>query len=293
MFRAVAILSALLACALLAAPAPATRPLFGAGGVVTPADLEPIAFQTREKDGKKDARDPRADALGVALHMPRNRFRPGEPIPAYFLVRNYSREPVGLDLRLDLFARPLELRNSCKVRLVRSDTGMEVPYVGRGVWACGGPSPVVIPGRGHYCVRGDLAEGETRPLSAGEYECSWSYTGLWSRPVRFTVLPGKEKGREGSPASGEIRFLEIVPPRGESAEAPAGARLIPHSAGKVAAALAVGVTGSHYPDIRDLPGRDDRIAASAEWLSDGKGERLRVTLRPARSGKVVHLSTLR
>lgn len=280
MFRAVLLLSSVsaLPALLLAAPAPPGKPVFGAGGVVTRAALETISWK-RASSGDRELR--RLASLGVALHLPRTRFLHGDPVPAYFLVRNFGREEVGLDMRLDLFCTPFALNNSCSLSLIRQTDGKNALAVQRNQWKCGGPGLGRIPAAGHYCVRGDLSQADGGILPPGQYECSWAYAGLRSQVVPFTILPRRDGVVPAVPAPRRIRILEIVRPSAGGAKEPTSGEveLIPQGTGRFATALALGVTGAHHPDLDDLPGRDALLAASAQWVREKGGERIRVTLR--------------
>src|SRR5687767_13679471 len=85
----------------LAEPAPPPRsvegPTFGDGGLLTDADLKKVTFESVRFDYR--TRKPVVLVLAgvprpydVAVHMPRTRFREGEPIPAYFVLRNNTNQ---------------------------------------------------------------------------------------------------------------------------------------------------------------------------------------------------------
>src|SRR5262245_66048768 len=97
-------------------PAEADRPAFGANGLLTRADLEKLRFTAlRDPDPREDRR---VAGLAVAVHMPRTRFRHGEPVPAYFGLKNPDREARGLDMQLALHGPRPTTWNGCDV-LVR------------------------------------------------------------------------------------------------------------------------------------------------------------------------------
>src|SRR4051812_22566229 len=109
MLRLLALLPLALLPAVVAAPVPPGRVEFGTGGLLSRADLEKVAFDTRpatREDGRpfpedgelerkgdeKQKEQPdasrRANRYDLAAHMPWTKFRAGEPIPVYLVLRN-------------------------------------------------------------------------------------------------------------------------------------------------------------------------------------------------------------
>src|SRR5215470_9204550 len=98
---------ALLPAALAAPVPPGGRVEFGSNGLVTRADLEKIKFDSRlVKDAEDFVERKPADEVrpknryDVAVHMPWTKFRAGESIPAYFVLRNNRGYALRLDARL-------------------------------------------------------------------------------------------------------------------------------------------------------------------------------------------------
>jgi hypothetical protein len=288
-----------------AAPVPAATPAraFGDRAVLTAADLAKLDYSAPVTDAEALRQHPNLNGAAVALHLPKLRFHTGEPIPAYFVVRNRSDKPLGLDMRLDLFTTPPGKRNSCAIRLVNRSAGEEDRFIDKQVWACGSGSHVTVPEHGYYVAAGDLARGATGPLPPGEYECVWNYSFAKSNAVRFSVIGERPKKTPGKAAFPDVRFLELTehgdrerkkaeklekagPPKPVVWRKPG---LHPIPAGGFAAALGVGLDGKYYPDVRRLPESDQLLQVTAEWTFGAAGDRLRVHLRPTRLGGEVVL----
>src|SRR4051812_14426181 len=113
MYRALPLLLLAALPAAVAAPVPReVLPEFGFNGLLTEDDLEKVKFDSRpvmdkevddavskareieelrkvEDVRKKERFKERPKNLyDVAVHMPQTKFRPGEPVPAYFVLRN-------------------------------------------------------------------------------------------------------------------------------------------------------------------------------------------------------------
>jgi hypothetical protein len=269
---------------------------FGARGELSKEDLAAIPFASR-LDPELKGSDLGVAELATALHMPRTRYVEGEAIPVYFIVKNESHRARGLDMRLDLFG-PCPIRvNSCSVHLRNCSDGTEVPFFRIGVWACGGPPPVVVPAHGYYCVRGDFSRSAGGPLPPGEYECSWDYARLRSNTVKFTVAPVDSRRKLGGAARAATTAFLVL--QGQfhgrvpnfQLEKPS---VVPRSVSSIAAALAVGVTGKYYPDLAHLPSQDSWIDLSAQLVPAGKPgqfDRLAITLSPRRKDPRLVLPT--
>src|SRR5262245_14795111 len=185
----------------LLAPVPrdAERPTFGKSGLVTRADLEKVKFDTRLYVGRDN--QPAAPELAaqprdydLAIHLPWSRFREGEPMPAYFVARNNLDRDLSLPDYPQLFGPDPILTSSCDIYVLDKATGK---------WM-GGPryriscdrarsGDEVIPAKGYYVVKGDLAGMGGEPLPAGEYEVHWRFalhdgqgTRIAAAPVTFT-----------------------------------------------------------------------------------------------------------
>lgn len=283
-----------------AAPVPtaAEKPRF-AGGIVTKADLDRLPFPARDPLllPAIEERCPGSKHAALALYLPRTRLSVGEPVPAYFVVKHTGRrEPLGLHMRLDLFRPTPGLRNSCAITLTPRSGGSVGSVLLRTI-SCGGGPLVEVPVGGYYIAKGDLGRLASGPLPAGEYDVSWSYTGIPSNSVRFAVVADREPPRGVRPVHA-LRFLEIterderleqVQKKLERVDEPvvwAKPGLAPLDASGVAAELGVGVGERFYPDLHDLPESDDVMLATAEWEKD----RVFVTLRPNTPNRAVRLA---
>src|SRR5262245_23718991 len=125
MLRLLPLLAFALLPAAIAAPVPpGGRVEYGASGVLTRADLEKIKFDSRlvmdaeDFVERKPANEVRPkNRYDVAVHMPWTKFRAGEPIPAYFALRNNRGYPLRLDARLSLSGPEPTTWNSCDIRV--------------------------------------------------------------------------------------------------------------------------------------------------------------------------------
>jgi hypothetical protein len=268
------------AAALLAVPLPTEKqpsyrePLFGSGGVLTRAELDRLPFDEPAPVADETDDGPLPSNVALGVHLPRTVFSVGAPIPCYFLVRNRTNQPVGMDMRLDLSGPEPEHRNSCSIQVRDLRTGKGVPFLARHCWACGGRSGIELKPNGYYCTRGDLSRTADGFLSPGRYEVSWTYCSRRSGAVSFTVK-GAAAERKPAPRS-SIAFLEFTR-AGAREEGEAGderapevwdkVELRPRQADEIAAALALGHEGRYYPDIRELPHRDDLAHVTARWSS--------------------------
>lgn len=295
----------LLACVALlpvavAAPVPTeTRPEFGTSGILTAADLEKVRFDSRiAKEGKEaaDTNPPiNQKSIDVAVHMPWTKFREGEPVPAYFVLKNKRAETLRLGSRMDFLDRFPHLQGGeCWFDIRNKATGESVVDGLAASTNCGGGSLVDVPAKGFWVVKADLSVVSEKPLPAGEYEVDWRYGRVASAPVAFTV--GKGDGRkpvvpkhksvhffhltEGGEYLREFRYVD-EPVRWQESE------LQPTNAEKMVAALGVGQNGVYIPDVRTIPSADKLVEASLEWRPYRSGDRLAVTLRAAPPHKEV------
>jgi hypothetical protein len=306
--------------AALAAPVPrGVRPDFGTNGLLSRADLEKIAFDSRpalregagewsdaaeaeepekrrEDEPKKPPVPLRANRFDVAVHLPWANFRAGEQMPVYFVVRNNRRSVLGLNSQLDLSGPEPHIHGSGMSFDVRDcGTGKSVPTGVKISTNCGGGSLVDVPEFGFYCVRGDLNHLTARPLVPGEYEVDWRCGKLASAPVRFTVAASDDKPRSAAKRppfcfyhlthdSDERNRAERVE-CDERTDGPflwPDCRAEPVRADAMAAALAVGPDGALVPDVRTIPTADRFVEAWAVWKPYRDGDRVAVTLRAVR-----------
>lgn len=239
--------------------------------------------------------------LAMGLYLPRRRFRLSEPMPAYFVLKNVTKKPLPLDMRLDIQFRN-DLSNSCFVdlRCTKVAEGYELkPDLSSRTWRCGGESLVTAPANGYYCVRGDLRNlGANVP---GDYVVKWGGLGCVSNEIAFTVLPPDGDSPEHRPFTAaaiamvgddpeaiheleELRKFEDVRPQPKID--PAYLTKLPFAS--MAAALSVGVDGVIYPDILNLPDSDKFITATARF-NDPKSTKLPrnlvLTLKPKQHNK--------
>jgi hypothetical protein len=299
---ALAALPVAVAVAVAAPVPPGTRVEFGTNGLLARADLDKVKFDSRPvrqgERGFEEApeREPEAEAVrrddparpknryDVAVHMPWTKYRAGEPVPAYFVLRNNRGDPLGLDARLALSGPEPTTWNSCGIDVRDAKTGKPVYVTSRTGWACGGGALVEVPADGFYCVKGDLGRTAAgTPLPPGEYEVAWRYRALQSAPVTFTVhaADGKPTAAARRPA---YRFYRLRPGRDDAEDSPRSPVVrracdlggVFHE--ELSAALAVG-EGTLVPDVHAIPAADRLVEARVEWKPYRDGDRVAVTLR--------------
>lgn len=285
-FALIAALAAL-PFAVVAAPVPEPVPKpFGTDGIVSRAELEALAFDSRAVPDKERTRDrvrrvveiqkrraeddgapPKvrpANRFDVGVHMPATRFKVGEPVVAYFVVRNNRAEELDLDGRLDFADGTPVVCNDCDLRVLDARNGK--PPIGEGMlqlYKCGRREMLLVPSDGFYCVKGDLG-----PLPAGEYTVDWRCGEFRSAPVRFRVF---DRDGHAPPAIRAVRsnylffHLDDDDERDhDDLEVPEGGpmrrfvALEEFPAEEMAAALACGGEDgfAFVPDARAIPSRD-------------------------------------
>ena len=307
-----------------AAPVPpGTRAEFGTDGMLSRADMEKVGFDTRaaKRDGNRDwpedaireEKEPEdrrkpavpdkprpANRYDLAVHMPWAKFRPGEPVFAYFVLRNNRDAALRLGSRMDLSGAYPEFRGggiSFDVRDRATNTS-----VLKGLAAstnCGGGSLVDVPADGYYCVRGDLnriAGG----LAPGDYEVDWRCGRLASAPVRFTVTKDDALKPAAVAKPTRTRFFHLThaPHEDDEREPPRGGpffragNLDSIYSGQFESAVAVGPGGAYVPDVRAFPAADKLVEAVIEWKPYRAGDRVAVTLRAVPPHKEVRFDDL-
>lgn len=297
---------ALLPAAVAAPVPPGGRVEFDTNGLLTRAELEKVRFDSlplkagekfiereREREEmvqrdvvKRDLTKPRPNnPYDVAVHMPWTRFREGEPIPAYFVLRNNRGKTLSLDGRLSLFGPEPATWNSCRIDVRNAKTRQSVNVLSKGGWSCGDRGLVDVPADGFYCVRGDLGHtADGKPLPPGTYEVDWRYGALYSAPVKFTVsqVDGKLAATAKRPA---FRFYRIEHTRLQELIKDSNEPILWHEcelasvrAEDMADALAIG-GDILVPDIRTIPSADKYLEAWIEWKPYRDGDRVAVTLR--------------
>jgi hypothetical protein len=269
---------------------------------LTRAELDQLPFDDSVPADSEADEGPSVGKIVLGVHLPRTVFSVGEPIPCYFLIRNRTDQPVGLDMRLDLSGAEPDHRNSCNIHVRDLRTGKNVPFLARHCWVCGGHSGIELKANDYYCTRGDLSRSGDGFLPAGRYEVSWTYYSRRSAPLYFMVK-GAATERKPAPRS-SITFLEVTrtgarEKRGDRDECAPEVwdkiEVRPRHVDDISAALALGHEGRYYPDIRELPSRDDLVYVTAAWEFKETGDRLKVTIHPndpnlgARLGGQPHL----
>ncbi|MBM3982272.1 MAG: hypothetical protein FJ304_18795 [Planctomycetes bacterium] len=298
--------------ALVAAPVPPKPPSeFGAKGVLSRAELETVTFDTRaapKRDGDRDWADdavieerviedrrkpdapakPRpANRYDLAVVVPAARARAGDPVYAYFVLRNNRDTTLRLGSRMDPSGGYPEFHGGGMGFDVRDRTTGKSALKGLAASTnCGGGSLVDVPADGFYCVRGDLNR-VAGGLAPGEYEVDWRCGKLASAPVRFTVLPNPG-AKPAAPAKPDrARFFHLNHNLEDDDEGDgfrAGAfvrdgRLSSLYAGQFESGLAVGPGGAYVPDARAIPAADALVEAWIEFKPYREGDRVAVTLR--------------
>lgn len=298
---------ALLPAAFGAPVPPDTRPDFGTNGLLSRADLEKVVFDTRaikradgrewpeetepeERKGEEkrdEALPQRANRYDVAVHLPWAKFRAGEPMPVYCVLRNNRGAVLGFRSRIDLSGdRPEGQGSGLSFDIRDRATGASVLGGMSASTNCGGGSLVDVPAFGFYCVKGDLNRLTGAPLPPGEYEVDWSCGKLAAALVRFSVAPGDTKPKPVARRS-HITFLHLQPGSDddrlpERAGEPIQWRegnLNSVYTGSMLSALAVGPGGAYVPDARTIPTADKMVEAWAVWKPYRDGDRVMVTLR--------------
>jgi hypothetical protein len=322
-FALVATLAAL-PFAVVAAPVPKPAPKpFGTNGIVSRAELEALTFDSRPvppadrkrdrvkrviEDQKKvqaaeDAGPPKvrpANRYDVGVHVPAVRLFVGEPVVAYFVVRNNRDEELYLDGRLN-FADGAPLAcNDCDLRLTDARTGKPAHFRTRQQIESSRHDELLIPADGFYCAKGDLG-----PLPAGEYQIDWRCGEFRSAPVRFRVFdrdgPARPVARAARPGYLFFRLeddynrerQEFEPKDDEPHRRFVALEDLP--ANEFAAALSTGSASdgqTFVADVRDIPSRDQQVIVSVDWHPYRSGDRIAVTLRAAPPFKTVRFAEL-
>ncbi len=303
MLRLLPLLALALLPAAVAAPVPpGGRVEFGAHGLLTRADLEKVRFDSRPSK-PDDPKFPRPE-YDLAVHMPWATFREGEPVPAYFVLKNNDKAELPLGGRMELFGPRRDsptFLNGCGFTVRDRATGKSVEDTQRLIIACGGGAMMTVPAGGFYVVSGDVGRTNGKPLPPGEYEVEWQITGrLRSAPVRFTVINADGAKPTAARERHAIRFYRLAPTfEREEREAKPGEPFVwrdrhlgYENAGPMSAALAVGQHGVYVPDLHTVPAADELVEASVAWKPYREGDRVAVTLRSARPGTRVRFEEL-
>ena len=277
----------------LAAPVPTGRTIDPfATGFLTADDLKKIHTSDPAPFGPE-----LPSSTEISLHVPNTRIRSGEPIPAYFLVRNTTDKPVGLDIELELFTDAYHTDNASRIELRSRDTELPVLKQQLHTWACGGPPMVQVAAQGFYVSRGDLSRHSGGYLPPGEYEIRWRYQQKWSNVVRFSVTGSAVKAIDKPRPV--VRFLKVQPldvlqkqvAEVDDTEGHAvfwrKPSLSNESTSRMAAWFGTGVAGKHYPDILALPRNDGRVIVTADWYFTSKRDSVTIKIEAAIKNKPV------
>lgn len=281
--------------AVLAAPVPpGARTEFGTGGLLSRADLEKVKFDSRpaKEEEIEVEQDVTVEKCDIAVHLPWTKFREGEPVPAYFVVRNRNESELQLRLQMELFGPWPIVWSACRIKVRDRATGKVAHTLGR---SCSKDETVTVPAGGYACFKGDV--GQPRGLKPGEYEVEWIYAGLRAVSVPFTVEK-TDATHQPAPLRPYTRFFHIAPdPKHIERPAKAGEPFFWHEsrldhipASRMAAALAVGQHGVYVPDVHTIPTSDKLIEASIQWKPYREGDRIAVTLRAAGQNKQVRFA---
>ena len=305
MLRLLPLLAFALLPAVVAAPVPpGGRVEFGANGLLTRADLEKVRFDSRPvKEGRRAEAKPKAGPreFDVAAHLPWTKFRKGETMPAYFVLRNNRDKQLGLLSRMDFSGpEPTMQGGECSFDVRDRATGKSVLVRVSAATNCGGGSLVDVPANGFYCVRADLNSATGAALPPGDYEVAWSYGPWASAPVLFTVLPANGAKLAARAKRYHSRFYHLT--EGREDEARSGragdpcvwsdSSMSTVHADSMAAALAVGQHGVYVPDLHSVPTADKLVEAWVEWKPYREGDRVAVTLRAVPPYKQVRIAEL-
>lgn len=228
---------------------------FGKNGYVTREDLANLPLGPAAKD------------LALGVYLPTTSVPVGEPLWAYFVVKNTHDREQGLDMRFDfLTGQTHGTTNSCSFTVKPLTDGVTIgPSRQMHTWECGGGPLVNVAGNGFYVAALDLAAwGKLRP---GDYEVSWQYSALVSNTVRFTVLAG-EKAPADQVTTRQWNISEVAvskPKRANGRETWGQASLLPWYQGAFSAALGSGVGDRHVTNLELLPASDELLSVSATW----------------------------
>ncbi len=281
------------------APAPPMPPPeFGANGILTANDLKDVTFRSRVRLTAEQLKErtlhrgERPDDYDVAVHLPRTRFEQGEPIPAYFVVKNMTNAKIGLKMGIDFTGSAPYLHGEAtfSLRRVNDDTPLKSSYLH--ATHCSGDSLADLSPNGFFVRRGDLSRLGEESLPPGQYEVEWSCQLRASAPVTFTVLKSTVPANRAKIEPVRNRFLAIVP---DNPEAGDDDRLVwkdfsleSIDSDRMSAALAVGPFGKYVPDPRTIPTSDDLIEVRASLRREGTVETLIVTLDSKDPRRPVH-----
>lgn len=283
------LLSMLFAILATAAPAPRSdAPEFGANGILTTDDLKTVAFKSRvlrTADELKELKlksGSRPEDYDVAVHLPRTKFKPGEPVPVYFVVKNKLDRKIGLKMLIDFSGHAPHLRGECtfSIRAINPTKPIEMEVMHSTRYS--EDTLVDVPANGFHVARGDLNRLGDASLPPGEYEVEWSCQLRASAPVKFTVLPGEASAPRPKARGERFRFVAIEP---DDPEAGDEDRFLwkdfgmePIDVDRMSASLRSGPFGKYIPDASTIPASDGHIHARASLRREKDVETLVVAL---------------
>jgi hypothetical protein len=263
------------------------NPSFAQAGYVGKDELSKLTYGPAIKD------------LALATHVPAPRVRVGEPLWAYFVVKNLGEQMQGLDMRFDFVIGRTHQVNSGWFSIKPLTDGARLGALQRAsVWECGGGPLVDVAAKGYYVGAIDLnAWGKLTP---GDYEVSWRSTEHVSNTVRVTILPGPEpQPKERTPrywTLWELRRggqpVEGQPAKSTKPESWSLPAMRPWFASDFSAALGSGIGDRHIVDLEKLPTSDDLLSVSADWKLGDKIDRVTLRLTPKQANVPLSLEKL-
>jgi hypothetical protein len=233
--------------------------------------------------------------------MPWAKFREGEPVPVYFVLRNNRKSLLGLHSRLELAGPDAHVfGEDCSFSVRDLATGEEQVLSLSHITNCGGGSLVDVPANGYYVATCDLRRFcLAKRLQPGEYEVDWEFGALRAEAVRFTVAKS-DAPKHAVRMRPALHFYQLTP-KDKQTDGPEAAgetfiwrdcKLTHTHVEGMSAALAVGQTGVYVPDVQTIPASDGIVEASAVWKQYRDGDRIAVTLRAAAPHKEVRFNEL-
>lgn len=283
-------LAILFAAVLAAAPVPRDQAAvsFGANGLLTSEDLKTVRFNSKpartaeELKGLQLKPGERPEDYDAAVHLPRTRILHGEPIPAFFVVKNATKRKLGLKMLLEFAAPECRFRGETDLQIKCLTPGVEASLLMAHCTHCSADPLVEIPANGFWVAHGDLTRLGAEPLPPGEYQVEWTCQVRAAEPVRFTVLPGNGAAIKPSPQPDRHRFLAIQPDDAQAGKGDTFAwsdfGMEPIRAVQMAASLGVGLFGKYVPDYRTIPATDGKLIVRASLRREKDIEKLIVTL---------------
>jgi len=289
---------ALLARGQTSAPATAPAPLILFQGM-TKTQLDRVAFAgTADAAGKPTQISPLVfPDLLVGLHVNPGVYAQGDAVTAYFVLKNLQGLTRSVELRPEYFRDLSRLPKTIKVDLRRTD-GKDFDSKGHAT------TPPIneelefsIPPRSLVCFSADLRTLATdNALPAGQYAVTWTYAGIKSKEAAFTVGAAQAAGPATAPASHpganplaapaadpaavatiptRFEFLDLM---GSTSKRTRGQATLDwtnsnpnHMSGtQIGCGLAAGIDGRFYPDMFNLPTRDESFELSAEFVPGQK-----------------------